>query len=131
MDLFLKAVAAALITAVIGLVLARQGKDMFLLLTLAACAMIGAVAFNYLKSVISFLQRLTDMTQLKTDLLAVILKTVGIGLFGELAGLICSDAGNAALAKSIQILTTAVILCLSIPLFESLLDLVQAILGEL
>ena len=58
MDLFLKAVAAALITAVIGLVLARQGKDMFLLLTLAACAMIGAVAFTYLKSVISFLQRL-------------------------------------------------------------------------
>ena len=131
MDLFLKAVAAALITAVIGLVLARQGKDMFLLLTLAACAMIGAVAFTYLKSVISFLQRLTDMTQLNTDLLAVILKTVGIGLIGELAGLICSDAGNAALAKSIQILTTAVILWLSIPLFESLLDLVQSILGEL
>ena len=131
MDLFLKAVAAALITAVIGLVLARQGKDMFLLLTLAACAMIGAVAFTYLKSVISFLQRLTDMTQLNTDLLAVILKTVGIGLIGELAGLICSDAGNAALAKSIQILTTAVILWLSIPLFECLLDLVQAILGEL
>jgi stage III sporulation protein AD len=131
MDLFLKAVAAALITAVIGLVLARQGKDMFLLLTLAACAMIGAAAFTFLKSVISFLQRLTDMTQLNTDLLAVILKTVGIGLIGELAGLICSDAGNAALAKSIQILTTAVILWLSIPLFESLLDLVQAILGEL
>ena len=131
MDLFLKAVAAALITAVIGLVLARQGKDMFLLLTLAACAMIGAVAFTYLKSVISFLQRLTEMTKLNTDLLAVILKTVGIGLVGELAGLICSDAGNAALATSIQILTTAVILWLSIPLFESLLDLVQAILGEL
>lgn len=131
MDLFLKAVAAALITAVIGLVLARQGKDMFLLLTLAACAMIGAVAFTYLKSVISFLQRLTEMTKLNTDLLAVILKTVGIGLVGELAGLICSDAGNAALAKSIQILTTAVILWLSIPLFESLLDLVQSILGEL
>ena len=131
MDLFLKAVAAALITAVIGLVLARQGKDMFLLLTLAACAMIGAAAFTFLKSVISFLQRLTEMTKLNTDLLAVILKTVGIGLIGELAGLICSDAGNAALAKSIQILTTAVILWLSIPLFESLLNLVQAILGEL
>ena len=131
MDLFLKAVAAALITAVIGLVLAKQGKDMFLLLTLAACAMIGAVAFAFLKPAISFLRRLTEMTKLNTELLSVILKTVGIGLIGELAGLICSDAGNAALEKSIQILTTAMILWLSIPLFESLLDLVQAILGEL
>ena len=131
MDLFLKALAAALITAVIGLLLARQGKDQFLLLTLAACAMIGVAAFAYLEPVISFLHTLTEMTKLNTDLLAVILKSVGIGILGELAGLVCSDAGNAALAKTIQLLTTAVILWLSIPLFESLLDLVQAILGEL
>lgn len=131
MDMFLKAVAAALITAVIGLVLVKQGKDMLILLTLAACAMIATIAFAYLKSVISFLHRLTEISKLDTELLAVLLKTVGIGLIGELAGLICADAGNAALEKSIQILTTAVILWLSIPLFESLLDLVQAILGAL
>ena len=131
MDLFLKAVAAALITAVIGLVLAKQGKDMLLLLSLSACAMIGAVAFAYLQPVMSFVHRLTEMTKLNTDLLAVILKTVGIGIVGELATLICTDAGNTALAKTVQILTTAMILWLSIPLFESLLDLVQAILGEL
>ena len=131
MDLFLKAVAAALITSVVGLVLAKQGKDMFLLLTLAACAMIGAVAFAYLNPVISFIRKLANMTTLNLELLAVILKTVGIGMVGELAGLVCSDAGNAALAKTIQILTTAMILWLSIPLFESLLDLVLTILGEL
>lgn len=131
MDMFLKAVAAALITAVIGLVLEKQGKDMRLLLTLAACTMIGVVTFVYFEPVISFVRRLTEMTKLNADLLAVILKSVGIGILGELAGLICSDAGNAALSKTIQMLTTAVILWLSIPLFESLLDLVQAILGEL
>lgn len=131
MDMFLKAVAAALITAVIGLVLEKQGKDMRLLLTLAACSMIGVVTFAYFEPVISFVRRLTEMTKLNADLLAVILKSVGIGILGELAGLICSDAGNAALSKTIQMLTTAVILWLSIPLFESLLDLVQAILGEL
>ena len=131
MDLFLKAVAAALITSVVGLVLAKQGTDMFLLLTLAACAIIGTVAFAYLKPVISFIRKLANMTTLNLELLAVILKTVGIGMVGELAGLVCTDAGNAALAKTIQILTTAMILWLSIPLFESLLDLVQTILGEL
>ena len=131
MDMFLKAVAAALITAVIGLVLEKQGKDMRLLLTLAACSMIGVVTFAYFEPVISFVRRLTEMTKLNADLLAVILKSVGIGILGELAGLICRDAGNAALSKTIQMLTTAVILWLSIPLFESLLDLVQAILGEL
>ena len=131
MDMFLKAVAAALITAVIGLVLVKQGKDMLILLTLAASAMIATIAFTYLKSVISFLHRLTEISKLDTELLAVLLRTVGIGVVGELAGLICADAGNAALEKSIQILTTAVILWLSIPLFESLLDLVQAILGAL
>jgi hypothetical protein len=46
----------------------------------------------------------------------------------EIAGLICTDAGNAALAKTIQILATAVILWLTLPLMQALLDLVRKIM---
>ena len=40
----MKAAAAAMMTTVLGLVLAKQGKDMTVLITLAACAMIAAAA---------------------------------------------------------------------------------------
>lgn len=126
----MKAAAAAMMTAVLGLVLAKQGKDMTVLITLAACAMIAAAAVLYLQPVIQFFYRLIDLTNLNEEHLKIIFKTVGIGLIGELVTLVCNDAGNAALGKTLQILTSAVVLWLSIPLFERFLELVQSILGE-
>jgi stage III sporulation protein AD len=130
MDIFMKAAAAAMMTTVLGLVLAKQGKDMTVLITLAACAMIAAAAVLYLQPVIQFFYRLIDLTNLNEEHLKIIFKTVGIGLIGELVTLVCNDAGNAALGKTLQILTSAVVLWLSIPLFERFLELVQSILGE-
>lgn len=126
----MKAAAAAMMTTVLGLVLAKQGKDMTVLITLAACAMIAAAAVLYLQPVIQFFYRLIDLTNLNEEHLKIIFKTVGIGLIGELVTLVCNDAGNAALGKTLQILTSAVVLWLSIPLFERFLELVQSILGE-
>lgn len=131
MDVFMKAAAAALITAILGLVLAKQGKDLSVLLTLVACCMIAATAIMYLNPLMQFFDRLVDATNLKAEHLKVVFKTVGIGLVGELVTLVCNDAGNAAVGKTIQILTSAVVLWLSIPLFESFLDLVQTILGDI
>jgi stage III sporulation protein AD len=130
MDIFLKAVAAALVTTVLGLVLAKQGKDMTVLITLAACAMIAAAAAAYLEPVIQFFYQLMAVTNLNEEHLKIIFKTVGIGLIGELVTLVCNDAGNATLGKTLQILTSAVVLWLSIPLFERFLELVESILGE-
>lgn len=130
MDIFLKAVAVALVTTVLGLVLAKQGKDMTVLITLAACAMIAAAAAAYLEPVIQFFYRLMAVTNLNEEHLKIIFKTVGIGLIGELVTLVCNDAGNATLGKTLQILTSAVVLWLSIPLFERFLELVESILGE-
>jgi hypothetical protein len=47
-----------------------------------------------------------------------------------LAGLICTDAGNGALGKALQLLTGAVILWLSIPLIQALIELLSEMLGE-
>ena len=71
------------------------------------------------------------MGNLRSDLLGILLKAVGIGLISEIAAVVCSDSGNAGLGKMIQLIGSVVILWLSIPVFQALLDLVQTILGEL
>lgn len=131
MDIFLKAAAVSLITVILGLVLVKQGKDFSMLLTLLACCMIAAAAVQYLEPVVDFFHELGELGNLDSDLLRIILKAVGIGLIGEIAGLVCSDAGNAALGKTLQMLASAVVLWMAIPLFQSLLDLVKTILGEI
>ena len=62
------------------------------------------------------------------DMTRILLKSTLIGMITEIVALLCSDGGNSSLAQSLRLVSTAVILCLSLPLFRGLLELVQRIL---
>lgn len=128
MDTFMKALAGVLVTLVLYLVLTKQSKDISILLTVMVCCMITAAAVRYLEPVFDFFDKLKILGQLDSDMLGILLKAVGIGLLAEVTGLICADAGNSALGKTLQILASSAILWLSVPLFTSLIELVEEIL---
>lgn len=130
MDTFIKAIAGILITLVMGQVLWKQGQNISLLLTLFVCTTVMLVAVNYLKPVLDFLEHLRSAGSLDSELFKILLKVVGIGLLTELTSLICADAGNAALGKTLQLLASAIILWMSIPLLRQLLELIETVLGE-
>ena len=117
--------------AVVLILMLSSRKEMGTLLSLAVCCMVAVIALSYLSPVIDFLGTLEQLGGLDGDLVETLLKAVGIGMLSELAGLVCNDAGNASLGKAVQLLGTAVILWLSLPLLTALTELLQSILGEL
>lgn len=127
---FLQAAAAILIAVILCIALGKNGKETALLVSLAACSMVVICALDYLTPVMNFLNQLQDTAQMDSSVLKLLGKVVGFGMITELVVLICTDAGNAALGKALQILSSAVILWLSIPVLEDLLELVTSILGE-
>lgn len=129
MEQYLQACAGALIAVVLCLTLGKQGKETGLLLTMSVCCMICVIAMHYLDPVVEFVNQLEDIGALDGDLVAILLKAAGIGFLSEIACLVCTDAGNSALGKSLQILGSGVVLWLSIPLFQALMELLQQILG--
>lgn len=131
MHLYLQACAGSLLAVILCLTLGKDGKQTGILLTIAVCCMICAIALNYLEPVMTFIGQLRGLGTLDGDLVTVLLKAAGIGFLSEIACLVCADAGNSALGKSLQLLGSGVILWLSIPLFQALLELLQQILGGL
>lgn len=131
MDIFVKTTAAVLMTAVICIVLAKQSKDYSLLLIITVCCMVLGVAYGYLEKVFAFMETLNKNGKLNTDLIAIMFKATGIGLMSELASMICQDSGNAALGKALQVLSSAIILWLCIPLFTELIQLIEGVLSAL
>lgn len=131
MDGMMKAAAAALIAAMLGIILQKQGKEYALVLLLAVGAMGTCLALSYIRPVLSFLERLRDLANLDNDVLKILLKAVGIGMIGEICGAICSDSGNSSLAKMLQILSAAAILWLSLPIMEQVMDLIVEVLEGL
>ena len=128
MDLYVKAIACALIGVVLCLSLYGKGKDISLLLTMLICVMVVGVGFSYLSSVFSFFGTLQQMIGLDNDLLNILLKAVGVAIMGEVAVLVCKDAGQGSLGKAVQILTSAVILWISLPLYTQILTLIEELL---
>lgn len=130
MTYFLQATALVLVAAILCLTIGKQGKDFSILLTIAVCCMVLILGAAYLEPVLDFLQNLESMGQLDSSLIDVLFKVVGIAMLSEIAVMICTDAGNASMGKALHILGTAVILWLSIPIFNALLELIGQILGE-
>ena len=128
MDIFLKGTAYVLIGVILCLALSGYAKDLSILLVMAVCCVVVASAVMQLSPVIAFFERLQSVGNLNQDYLRILLKSVGVGMLAETAALICEDAGNSALGKSIKLLASAVILMMAIPLFESLLALIEEIL---
>lgn len=131
MNEFLKATAGVLTALILYLCLNKHSKDSSILLTLAVCAMVLLSAMSILRPVLAFLERLQEIGDLDTDLLSVLLKAVGIGMIAEISMLICKDAGNESMGKTIQMMATAVVLWISIPVFDKLLSLMNKILGSI
>lgn len=130
MDIYIKVAAGILITSVVGLILSKENPDLSLLLTLLVCCMVVISAISYLIPVTDFLKRLVNVGNLNNDLLNILLKVAGIGFISQIAEFICVDAGNRALQKALQMITTSVILFISVPLMEQILSLIEKILGE-
>ena len=130
MTSFFQAAAAVLLSVILILSIRGQGKDMGLLISLFVCSSVGCIAIGYLQPVIRFLQQLQSLASLDEEMLSILLKVVGTALIGEIAAVVCSDAGNAAMGKTLQILTVAVILWLSLPMLSALLELLEKILGN-
>lgn len=131
MTTFLQATAAVLITAVLVLTLSKQGKETATVLIIAVCCMIAVTAVGFFRPVIGFLEQLEALADETGDMLGVLLKIVGIGLISEIAAMVCADSGSGSLGKMLQLLGNAVMLWLSIPVFNALLELIRQILGGL
>ena len=128
---FYKAALCVLVAVILCLVLNRQGKEFTMLLSILVCSMVFLIMAGYLQPILSFSTRLRALGQVNSETFQILLKCTGIGLLGELVAVICQDSGNNSLSKSLNLLSTSVIIWLALPLFEQLLNLVEKILGEI
>ena len=128
MDTFLKVTGGILLSLIFYLILIKQNKDISIVLTVTVCVIVLAAIVSYIRPVVNLITQLSDIGNLDNQMLSVLCKAVGISLLTEIVGQVCADAGNSTMGKTIQILSSSVILWLSIPLFTKLMDLIKEIL---
>ena len=128
---FLGACGAVLLAVILIGNLNGCRKDMAALLSLAVCVMVALVALGYILPVLYFVEELETIGSLYGHMVRILLKILGIGLVSEIAVLACNDSGNASLGKTLQMLTMMVMLYHAVPLYRSMIAMLQEILGQI
>ena len=129
MELFLQAAAIAVITVVLTSLLKKTNRELALLLTLAACILIGVFFMRLAEPIVDFLSKLRNLAGLDKTLMTPMLKTIGIGFLTQISATVCADAGENATAKLVEICGGVLALYVALPLLEAVLDMVEQMSG--
>ena len=131
MDILLKGSAFALTVIVLYQMLSGRNKEIGTLLVVVGSSVILVMSIMYMSPIFQFFEMLQTTGNLNHELLSILFKSVAIGFLTEISVLVCNDIGNTSVGKTLQILSTVLILRLALPLLNSLLDLISGIMGEL
>lgn len=131
MNLLIKAISCATVTLILSLIIPADRKEIKVVIGVVACSMIAASALTYIEPIADFVDQVKSISNLSSEMIKILWKVVGVGVLTEIAGLICKDFGNGTLDKMMQLLGSAAILWLTIPLFQEFMDLIENVLERM
>lgn len=129
MQSYLKLSVAALCAALAALTLRKSSPDVAMLLGIVGCV-IGAIAvIELLEPVVAFVRTLYQKTGLDSELLSPLLRSAGVGLLTQISASVCTDAGQSALARVVELGGAALCLYLALPLLGAVVTLLGQLAG--
>ena len=131
MELFFQVIGAVFLSLILTLMLKQGNPGVAGMLSLLTCVLILILAVGQLRPLADFFHVLEGIINLDSSLLKTLFKAVGISIIAQIAELICTDSGNSAMGKALQLMASAVIICLSIPMITAFLELIEEILKGL
>lgn len=121
------AAICALCAAAFGAILKKTNRELSLLLTAGAAALLLLWAVEGAAPLLAQLEGLTEGVPGRYG--KIMLKAVGIALIGQFASHTCKDAGESALAFTVELSARAAILAAAFPLLTELLGYIGEILN--
>ena len=126
MELVWKCTFLGVAASLLGLLLRRSGEEKTLLLGAAATAMIALACLRSLGEAEALFSGLWERSGLAPSLLLPVIKSLGLALLGRFSAGFCRDSGQGTAAQAVELASVCAILCVSVPLLQSLVDVVFA-----
>ena len=128
MQLF-QLIGIAFVTGVTALLLRSTRPELSFAVTVAGCIILLLLILDLVKDSLSIFGSIAEGTGIDAALIKSLLKMIGIGYLVEFSAGILNDFGQNSVADKLIFGGKIVILVLSIPILESVLSLVGALIG--
>lgn len=122
-------IAALALCAVMLIVLVKNYKPEFGVFTAVACSvLILYFLADSLKYAFVYMSQLYGQLSFGKAYFPVIIKVLAIAYITEFTSQLCRDAGESSIASKVELAGKVVIFCVAIPVFASILGLVEQLL---
>ena len=129
METMMKISAIAILCAVLCVLLRQNEKAMALALSVLSCAAVLLLGVRFIHPIWTVFQKLEKLSGLGTGVTKPLFKVVGIGILTQIAGSVCCEAGEASLAKAVEVSGAVLAVYASLPLVSAVLSLVEKLIG--
>ena len=130
METLIRVGVIGVVAVILAAVLKKSSKELAILLTLAACSIMAVMGMQLLDPILSFVGKLRGFAGQDSELLTPVLNTIGIGLLAQLCANVCSDAGETAVAKLVELCAAVLSIYVCLPLLEAVLEMMQTMGGR-
>lgn len=121
-------VSIALISTFIIILFKQYRPEFAILISLLTCAFILVFSFEKIKLIISMIENLINNIEINKEFFAILLKVTGIAYIIEFASNLCADAGEKAVASKIEFAGKIIIVTMSIPIVETLIETITEVI---
>ena len=124
----IKIIGVAFIAVIIIVILKQYRPEFAIYASIIAGVLILTLASGTLSGIIDMINSISSKTNTNSEFLVILIKITGIAILTEFAVSICKDSGESAIASKVDIGGKIIIISMSIPIINALIDTVVKIL---
>ena len=124
----IKIIGVAFIAVIIIVILKQYRPEFAIYASIIAGVLILTLASGTLSGIIDMINSISSKTNINSEFLVILIKITGIAILTEFAVSICKDSGESAIASKVDIGGKIIIISMSIPIINALMDTVVKIL---
>ncbi len=118
----------SLISVCICVVLKKYNPEFSLIISLISCVLILALVFSNFQPILNSIKNCVNSFNLNNVYVTTILKALGICYITQIASETCKDCGFSSISSKVELAGKISIVLLSIPMFESLIKILQKLI---
>lgn len=123
-----KIIGIAFVTSICSILIKSTKPELSFAVTTAGVLLILMQIFSNISKISNVFFEITELTGVGNDLLKTLLKMVAIGYLTEISVSILTDFGSVSLADKVALGGKLTIVLLSLPIIQTLLNLMQGFL---
>lgn len=124
----IKIIGIAFIAVIVIVILKQYRPEFAIYASIIAGVLILSLASGTLSGIINMIKSISSKTNINSEFLVILIKITGIAILTEFAVSICKDSGESAIASKVDIGGKIIIISMSIPIINALIDTVVKIL---